>query len=406
MNNFQLIKERADQVLLGVYARFPVAFARGRGVEIFDVDGKRYLDFAGGIAVNSLGHAHPRIVETLHSQASALIHISNLYYNEPQVRLAERLIKLFGQGRCFFPNSGAEANEALFKLARKYGGESRYEILTAVNSFHGRTLAAIAATGQEKVKTGFYPMVPGFRHIPFNDLEAAVAAISPETAAIMIEGIQGEGGITPATPEYLLGLRKLCDERGLLLFVDAVQCGHYRTGRFQSYERILEGVDEQFKPDAVSFAKSLGGGFPIGGVWISDRYHSLFGPGSHGTTFGGSPLACAVANTVLDVIEEERLAENARTRGEELKKRLGSLSALREVRGLGCMLGLELEDNSALVHEKLTPAQVVINRLLERGLLAVPSGNQVVRLLPPLNISAAEVEEGVGIITEVLESCQ
>src|SRR5437763_1548063 len=256
------------------YGRFDIALSHGSGSYVFDVTGKRYLDFGGGIAVTSLGHAHPAITEALIEQSRKLVHISNLYYHEPQGRLAEVIVNLIAPGKMFFCNSGAEANEGLFKLARKFGhDEGRYEILTAFNSFHGRTLAGIAATGQDKVKKGFQPMMPGFRHVPYNDLEAVRSSISPATIGILIEGVQGEGGITSATPEYLLGLRQLCDERKLLLLMDEVQCGHFRTGRFQSFQRTLEGHQPSsfvghvsslpFLPDAVSMAKSLGGGFPI-----------------------------------------------------------------------------------------------------------------------------------------------
>src|SRR3954471_5729954 len=225
------------------YGRFDIALSHGSGSYIYDVTGKRYLDFGGGIAVTALGHAHPAITEALIEQSRKLVHVSNLYYHEPQGRLAEAIVSLIAPGKVFFCNSGAEANEGLFKLARKFGhDEGRFEIITAINSFHGRTLAGIAATGQEKVKKGFEPTVPGFRQAPYNDLEAMRAAISPATAAILIEGIQGEGGVTPATPDYLLGLRQLCDEKRLLLFMDGVQCGHFRTGCFQSFQRILEGV--------------------------------------------------------------------------------------------------------------------------------------------------------------------
>src|SRR5262249_33432839 len=223
------------------YARFDIALSHGTGSYVYDVAGKRYLDFGGGIAVTSLGHAHPAITEALVEQSRKLIHTSNLYYHEPQGRLAEAIVNLIAPGKVFFSNSGAEANEGLFKLARKFGhDEGRFEILTAINSFHGRTLAGISATGQDKVKKGFEPMVAGFRHVPFNDLGAMREALSPATAAVLIEGIQGEGGIAAATPEYLLGLRALCDEKKLLLMIDGVQCGHFRTGRFQSFQRILE----------------------------------------------------------------------------------------------------------------------------------------------------------------------
>ena len=287
------------------YGRFDIVLSHGAGSQLFDVTGKRYLDFGGGIAVTSLGHAHPAITEALVEQSSKLIHCSNFYYHEPQGKLAEGLVREIAPGKIFFGNSGAEANEGLFKLARKFGhDEGRFEIITTLNSFHGRTLAGISATGQDKVKKGFEPMVPGFRHVPFNDLDAMRAAISPATVAIMIEGIQGEGGVTPATAEYLLGLRALCDEKKLLLFMDSVQCGHFRSGRFQSFQRILENAPgaEKFIPDGVSMAKSLGGGFPIGAFWVRAQHADLLGAGTHGTTYGGSPLACAVALKILEVI--------------------------------------------------------------------------------------------------------
>src|SRR5215475_1004878 len=244
------------------YGRFEIVASHGAGSYLYDVAGKRYLDLGGGIAVNALGHAHPAITEALVEQSRKLVHISNYYYHETQGRLAQALVRLLGPGKVFFGNSGVEVNEGLFKLARKFGhDEGRFEILTTINSFHGRTLAGISATGQEKVKKGFEPMVPGFRQVPYNDLAAMTAAISPATVALMVEGVQGEGGVTPATPDYLLGLRRLCDERKLLLFMDGVQCGHFRTGHFQSFQRILEGTAQTFLPDGVSMATSLGGGF-------------------------------------------------------------------------------------------------------------------------------------------------
>src|SRR3954462_2960198 len=242
-NDVSAVQKQFQQYVVPSYGRFEIVLSHGAGSYVYDVTGKRYLDMGGGIAVSCLGHANSEIIDVLSKQAQRLIHVSNLYYNEPHGRLAQALVKQIAPGKGFFCNSGAEANEGLFKLARKFGhDEGRFEILTTLNSFHGRTLAGIAATGQEKIKKGFEPMVPGFRQVPYNDLAAMRAAISPATVAIMIEGIQGEGGVTPAAPEYLLGLRQLCDERKLLLFMDGVQCGHFRTGRFQSYQRILEGV--------------------------------------------------------------------------------------------------------------------------------------------------------------------
>jgi len=414
-NQYESVRELFSKNVVPSYGRFELVFSHGAGSCLFDIAGKRYLDLGAGIAVCCLGHAHPAITEALIEQSRKLIHVSNLYFTEPQGRLAAELVKRIGAGKCFFANSGAEANEGLFKLARKFGhDEGRFEILTATNSFHGRTMAGIAATGQEKVKKGFEPMMPGFRHIPFNDLAAARNAISPATVAIMIEGVQGEGGVTPATPEYLLGLRALCDEKKLLLLVDGVQCGHYRTGRFQSFQRILENVPggEKFLPDGLSMAKSLGGGFPIGAFWVRSPFADLLGPGTHASTFGGTPLACAVALRVLEVIEREHLDEHVRKLGEWLKRELERLAAtyphvVRRARGLGFMLGLELVDKEkipAFAASDKTAAIQFVNRLHEAGVLTVPAGTQIVRLLPPLNLKPQEAGEGISKIEEVIKS--
>jgi acetylornithine/N-succinyldiaminopimelate aminotransferase len=395
------------------YGRFDIALSHGAGSTVFDVAGKRYLDFGGGIAVTALGHAHPAITEALVEQSRKLVHVSNLYYHEPQGRLAEALVNLLAPGKVFFCNSGGEANEGLFKLARKFGhDEGRFEVLTAVNSFHGRTLAGISATGQDKVKKGFEPMTPGFRHVPYNDLDAMRNALSPATAAVLIEGVQGEGGVTPATPEYLRGLRRLCDEKKLLLFMDGVQCGHFRTGRFQSFQRILEGTPDggAFLPDGVSMAKSLGGGFPIGAFWVRAPYADLLGPGTHATTFGGTPLACAVALKVLEVIQRENLADNARKQGEFLKSGLLDLSRqypgiIQQVRGLGLMLGFELSPNLAnLPGDSAKPQALrLVNLLHDAGLLTVPAGANVIRFLPALNLRPAEAEAGMSILTAAVK---
>ncbi len=400
------------------YGRFDLVLSHGSGSYVYDVTGKRYLDLGGGIAVSSLGHAHPAITEALVEQSRRLIHVSNFYYHEPQGRLAQALAGLIGPGKCFFCNSGGEANEGLFKLARKFGHpEGRFEILTAHNSFHGRTLAGISATGQDKVKRGFEPMVPGFRHVPYNDLEAMRGAISPGTAAILIEGIQGEGGVMPASPEYLLGLRRLCDERKLLLLMDGVQDGCFRTGRFQSFQRILEGAKPagshtpdpaSFLPDGISMAKSLGGGFPIGAFWVRAPYADLLSAGTHGSTFGGSPLACAVALRVLDVIRREGLAENVRRVGAFLSSGLEDLArkhpgVFRSARGLGFMLGIELAPQiQKLPGDGAKPVSIRAAILLHAaGLLTIPAGPQLLRLLPPLNLQPAEAEEGLQILDAV-----
>ena len=404
------VRETFGKFVVPSYARFDLVLERGEGSYVWDIDGGRYLDLAGGIAVCSLGHAHPEITKALTEQSRKLIHVSNLYYNELQGRLAKRIVDLIAPGRVFFCNSGAEANEGLFKLARKFGhDDGRFEIITTLDSFHGRTLAGIAATGQEKVKKGFEPPVAGFKHVAFNDLEAMRAAITRSTIAILIEPIQGESGITIATAEYLLGLRKLCDERNLLLLFDEVQAGHFRTGKFQSWQRILENRHVDFLPDGVSMAKSLGGGFPIGAFWVREKYAKLLSPGTHASTFGGTPLACAVALTILDVIEREDLAENARRIGDALMAELQVLAknypkVLCAVRGFGLIIGLEFEPKLlAFAGEERSPATQVVNRLHKAGVLTVPAANSVVRLLPALNLSQRQAEEGLRAIEEVVE---
>jgi acetylornithine/N-succinyldiaminopimelate aminotransferase len=411
-NQFETIRELFSKNVVPSYGRFDLAFSHGAGSHLFDVNGRRYLDLGGGIAVCALGHAHPAITEALVEQSRKLIHTSNFYYHEPQGRLAQALVQLIGPGKIFFCNSGAEANEGLFKLARKFGhDEGRFEILTTLNSFHGRTLAGIAATGQEKVKKGFEPMVPGFRQAPYNDLKAMRAALSPATVAILIEGIQGEGGVTPATPEYLLGLRQLCDEKKLLMLMDGVQCGHFRSGRFQSFQRILEGVPgaEKFLPDGIAMAKSLGGGFPMGAFWIRAPYADRLSAGTHGTTYGGSPLACAVGLKVLEVIEREQLEANARNTGEFFKTGLQQLAArhpdvIQTVRGLGLMMGIELAPNLAKLpgDSAKTQASRCANLLHAAGLLVIPAGMNILRLLPALNLRPAEAKEGLDIIASVV----
>ena len=413
-NEVAAIQALFQQNVVPSYGRFDIVLSHGAGSYLYDVAGKRYLDFGGGIAVSSLGHGHPAITEALVEQSRKLIHTSNFYYHEPQGRLAQALVSLIGPGKCFFCNSGVEANEGLFKLARKFGhDEGRFEVLTTVNSFHGRTLAGIAATGQEKVKKGFEPMTPGFRQVPYNNLDAMRSALSPATAAILIEGVQGEGGVTPATPDYLLGLRRLCDEHKLLLLMDSVQCGHFRSGRYQSFQRILEGVPggEQFLPDGISTAKSLGGGFPIGAFWVRTPYADLLGAGSHGTTYGGSPLACAVALKILSVIQREKLAENARQVGEYLKGGLQQLAGkyvgvIHDVRGLGLMLGIELAPNLTKLPGDPAKTQAVrlANLLHSAGLLAIPAGAQIMRFLPPLNLRQTEADEGLRLIESVVAS--
>jgi acetylornithine/N-succinyldiaminopimelate aminotransferase len=414
-NQFETVRELYHRFVVPSYNRFELAFTHGAGSQLWDVRGRRHLDLGGGIAVCALGHAHPELTQALIEQSQRLVHISNLYYHEPQGRLAQRLVGHLAPGKVFLCNSGGEANEGLFKLTRRFGhAEGRFEILTALNSFHGRTLAGIAATGQDKVKHGFEPMVPGFRHVPFNDLEAVRSAISPATAAILIEGIQGEGGLTPAAPEYLLGLRELCNQERLLLLMDGVQCGHFRSGRFQSFQRLLEGVvgGDRFLPDGIAMAKSLGGGFPIGAFWVREPYADLLGPGMHATTYGGTPLASTVAMKVLDIIERDHLADHVRSLGAWLRQELEAIAkshpgVVRSVRGLGFMLGIELADRSeisAFRSQERAASLQFVDRLHDAGVLTVPAGTNVVRLLPALNLTRADAAEGIEAIARMVRS--
>lgn len=400
--NAEQVRETFERFVVPSYARFDLVLERGEGSYVWDVDGRRYLDLAAGIAVCSLGHAHPEITRALTEQSGKLIHVSNLYYNELQGRLAKRIVDLIAPGRVFFCNSGAEANEGLFKLARKFGqDEGRYEVITTFESFHGRTLAGIAATGQEKVKKGFEPAVVGFKHVPFNDPDAMRRAITKSTIAVLVEPVQGESGITIAMPEYLIGLRQLCDERNLLLLFDEVQAGHFRTGKFHSWQRILENKDIDFVPDAISMAKSLGGGFPIGAFWVRENFANVLSAGTHASTFGGTPLASAVALKIFDVIERENLANNARAMGDFLLRELERIhqrfpKIVKAVRGLGLMIGMEFKPEFKAVE--------IVKELHKRNVLTVPAGNSVIRLLPPLNLSRTEAEEGLHAIEKMIDS--
>jgi acetylornithine aminotransferase/acetylornithine/N-succinyldiaminopimelate aminotransferase len=394
------------------YGRFPLALVRGRGARVWDEDGRAYLDFTSGIAVNALGHAHPALRDALAAQAGTLVHTSNLFLTRPQAELAARLGRMVGTpGKVFFCNSGAEANEGLYKLARKQGApRGRHEIITLDGSFHGRTLGGIAATGQLKVKLGFGPPVDGFLNVPAR-LECVVAAVSDRTAAILVEPIQGEGGVRPFGADFLRALRALCDEHGLLLFFDEVQCGLGRTGHWCGWHAC--GADDVV-PDGVSWAKGIGGGFPLGAFWVRDHsieaggsLADLLGPGTHATTYGGSPLACAAANAVFDTIEHEDLLANAAARGAQLRSALASAGSplIRAVRGAGLLLGVELaafrwRDDNADADKP--PALRFTLRAIRHGLLVVPAGESVIRLLPPLNVTAAECDEAAGLVLDVL----
>lgn len=393
----QEIKATYDTYVVPSYLR-SIVLAKGKGCRVWDTDGNCYLDLGGGIAVNCLGHAHPAITKALTEQSECLVHTSNLYYNELQGRLAQELVELTGPGKIFFCNSGAEANEGLYKLARKTFHETgKYEIITALNSFHGRTLGGIAATGQDKVKKGFEPIMTGFVHVPFNDLAAVQAATTDRTAAVLIEGVQGEGGVTPAAAEYLLALRKWTLEKGILLLMDSVQCGFFRTGSFQSYERILEGVagGESFLPDGISMAKSLGGGFPIGAMWVAEKYADILQPGTHGTTYGGTPLACAVSLAILHEIKSKGLDKNIREQGDYLKaelERMKGSHGILDVRGFGGMLGVLMEGD----------AIEAVVKLRYLGLIVIPAAGNVIRFLPPYNVTRAEIQEALELWKKAL----
>lgn len=379
------------------YDRFDVAFARGRGAWLESTDGRRFLDFGAGVAVTGLGHCHPHLVAALSAQAGRLWHCSNLYRIPEQERLADRLCAASFAEAAFFCNSGAEAIECGLKLVRKFhdasGAPGRYRVLTFAGAFHGRTLATIAAGGSAKHLDGFAPKMEGFDQVPFGDLAAARAAISDETAAILVEPVQGEGGIRPAPDGFLHGLRRLCDEFGLLLFFDEVQCGIGRTGRLFAHEWAA------VSPDVLAVAKGLGGGFPVGACLAAGSAAGTLTPGSHGSTFGGNPLAMAVANAVLDVVLAEGFLECVATRGSALGARLRDLAArfpgaIAEVRGLGLMLGLKC----------VIPNRLMVERLMAEGLLTVPAADNVVRLLPPLIIADAEIEAAAMMIERACAS--
>ncbi|MES0371435.1 MAG: acetylornithine transaminase [Mariprofundaceae bacterium] len=380
--------------VMQTYARYPLTLVRGEGSYVFDDQGKRYLDFVAGIAVNTLGHAHPAMIKAIHEQAETMLHCSNLYQIPKQIELAEKLTALSGLGQVFFCNSGAEANEAAIKIARKYfhdAGSSRRTVITATNSFHGRLLSTLTATGQEKVKVGFDPLPPGFVHVPLNDLDALAGAIDGNTAAVLLEPLQGEGGVNIADPEYLCGVRKLCDEHGILLMLDEVQTGVGRTGKMFAFEHAA------IKPDVLTLAKGLGGGVPIGAMLASEKVAASFGPGTHGSTFGGNPLSCSAALAVLETIENEGLLNNVVDQSARIKAGLKILlensSVAESVRGSGLLLGIACS-------KAIGP---VIESCRSKGLLVLPAGPNVLRLLPALNITDDEVDDALTILEDAFK---
>ncbi len=393
------IIEESERVLMPTYGRFPVALVRGRGCRVWDADGKEYLDFLSGVAVCALGHAHPEVTAAIREQAGQLVHVSNYFHIEPQVRLARLLVDHSFADRVFFCNSGAEANEGAIKLARKYAKEridpGRFEIISMAGSFHGRTLAALTATGQEKVKEGFDPLPPGFVHVPFDDAAALEAAVTEKTAAVLIEPIQGESGVRIPSDGWLAAARGICDRHGILLILDEIQTGIGRTGTLFAYEQC--GI----VPDIMTLAKGLGNGVPIGALLATEKIAQVFGPGAHGSTFGGNPLACAAAAATLSVILRGgpgggTLLDNALRMGARILAGLNAIRAkhpdVTDVRGRGLMIGIELNRD----------AKPVVDEALSRGLIANAAAGNVVRLLPPLIVTEAEVDEAIGILDAAL----
>jgi acetylornithine/N-succinyldiaminopimelate aminotransferase len=406
-----------QQHVLPTYGRFPMALVRGEGCRVWDEQGRSYLDFCMGIAVCSLGHCHPLLVEAIRKQAGELIHVSNLYQIPLQAELAEEMVTRHIRlpGKVFFSNSGAEANDGLIKSARRFGhrrpqrdGSPRFEVVTFLQSFHGRTLGSMSATGQQKIKEGFDPLLPGFRHLPFNDLTSLENAIRPETAALLVEPVQGEGGVNVATPEFLRALAELCKKHDLLLFFDEVQAGFGRCGDAMAWRTIAPEIT----PDGISWAKGMGGGVPIGSFWLSDRaidadgtpLSSLMGPGSHGSTYGGNPLVCAASLAVLREIRGANLAANALRQEARVRETIGSwnLPAVTGVRGAGLLLGIGLDASRIPAAPGGTAALTVVHRLMELGLLVPPAGPETIRLLPPLNVTDTEVDEALGLVHQAL----
>ena len=387
--------EKSEQYIFSTYTRFPIVLTRGEGTKVWDSDGKEYLDFVSGIAVLNLGHRHPRITEAIHQQSKLLAHVSNLFYSEPQIRLAELLVTNSFADKVFFCNSGAEANEAAIKLSRKFfkdkGEPRRYEIITMENSFHGRTMATLSATGQEKFHHGFEPLFNGFSYVPFDNPQAVEDAITDATCAVMVEPIQGEGGVNCPSPDYLKKLRSICDTHGLLLIFDEVQVGMGRTGKLFAHQHY--GV----APDIMTLAKALAGGMPIGAMLATDECASSFSPGTHASTFGGNPLSCAAGVATVETLIEGTILENCQHMGEYFYSQLLSLSekrpCIKKVKGKGLILGIELTCEGA----------PVVKECAKRGILINCTLGNIVRFLPPLIITKKEIESLIKTLDEVLE---
>lgn len=392
MSSKELI-EQSSKYLCNTYNRYPVVFSNGKGCKLWDVDGKEYLDFVAGLAVVNLGHCHPNVVAAIKEQAERLIHVSNYYHNEPMIELARLLCENSFAEKVFFCNSGAEANEAAIKLSRKYAkenlGPEKFEIITMLKSFHGRTMATITATGQERFHKGFEPLLEGFKYVAYNDLEAVRGAISKKTCAIMMEPIQGEGGVNVPSKEYIQELRKLCNEQGILLIFDEVQTGIGRTGKLFAYEHF--GIE----PDIMTLAKGLANGVPIGAMLTKDKFASAFVPGAHASTFGGNPLATAAAVAVLKTIKNENIIENCQMIGGYLVNRLKGLQKgfnfIKDLRGMGLLIGMELSFD----------AGDIVKKCMERGILINYTNGNTLRFIPPLTVTADEVDVLINTLEDI-----
>jgi acetylornithine/N-succinyldiaminopimelate aminotransferase len=399
--------EKDSQYVLQTYGRFPLALAKGQGTRVWDEEGREYLDFCAGIATCALGHCHPALTSAITEQANQLIHCSNLYFTKQQSDLAELIVEKVVQqpGKIFFSNSGAEANDGLIKLARRHGIESaRHEIITFNQSFHGRTIGAMSATAQGKIHDGFGPLFPGFVYSLLNDLEAVEAAITEKTTAFLIEPIQGEGGVKVATKEFLEGLAALAKKHDILLLLDEVQCGMGRTGMLNGWETIAPGL----KPDGISWAKGMGGGFPIGSFWVAEKHAPLLGPGSHGSTYGGNALASAVSAAVIKTIIEDDLVSNVNAREAQIRETISEWDhpAITEIRGAGLILGIEIDTSQLSIPDGAVPSIHLCKELIKLGLLVPPAGPDILRLLPPLNVTADEVSQALALFKQVLDAHQ
>lgn len=392
------IMETADASLIHTYNRFPVVLDRGEGVYLYDNDGKKYLDFAAGIAVFALGYCHKAYNDAIKAQIDKLIHTSNLFYNEPAAAAAEKIVKMAGMSRVFFTNSGTEAIEGAIKLAKKWAflrdNHAGHEIIAMEHSFHGRSMGALSVTGNRHYQEAFGPLIPGIRFACYNDLESVKAVMTDKTCAVIMETVQGEGGIYPAQQEFLAGVRKLCDDNDMLLILDEIQCGMGRTGSLFAFEQY------NIKPDILTVAKALGCGVPVGAFLANDKTKDALVPGDHGTTYGGNPLACAAVNAVLDIYEKEHVLDNVREVSVYLEKVLDELvlefDCVKERRGMGLMQGLELVSQ--------VPVGTVVNRCIEQGLIVISAGGNVLRMVPPLVISKENVDEMAAKLREALKN--